>query len=112
MPSEKKQIEATIRNKVAAQYREKIRSYEERLNRLSAMFEKEQERRIKAELELEPLREKVEQYEDWINRLQEFVNMPDGTREREFKVYMDELKSREHLQEIEKMFRVFTSHLF
>ena len=77
----KKQIKAQVINEVQRSYQHKIESYEERIKRLSDMFQKEQnsnrELRLKCsklESTNTELSEKVSQYEEWIERMQDFCS--------------------------------------
>lgn len=108
MPSERKQIEATLRNKLAKQYSETIEYHKKRASEYWGKYvDSETHCRI-LQKENEELREKVEQYEDWIERLQEFVNMPEGTREKEIKLYIAEQKRKEMFEAEADFF----THLF
>lgn len=108
MASERKQIEATLRNKLARQYSETIEYHKKRASEYwNRYLEAEKKCRI-AEKKAEELQEKVEQYEDWIERLQEFVNMPEGTREKAIKTYIAEQKQKEMFEAEADLF----THLF
>lgn len=119
----KKQIKAQVINEVQCSYQRKIESYEERIKRLSDMFQNEQERNrelrskcSKLEESNTELTEKVSQYEEWIERMQDFCNLPENERQKAFTTYLDGIKSKteanEAISRLERMYSAFTSILF
>ena len=119
----KKQIKAQVINEVQRLYQRKIESYEERIKRLSDMFQNEQERNrelrskcSKLEENNTELTEKVTQYEEWIERMQDFCNLPENERQKAFTTYLDGIKSKtkanEAISNLERMYSAFTSILF
>jgi len=119
----KKQIKAQVINEVQRSYQRKIESYEERIKRLSDMFQNEQERNrelrskcSKLEESNTELTEKVSQYEEWIERMQDFCNLPENERQKAFTTYLDGIKSKteanEAISRLERMYSAFTSILF
>jgi len=103
MKQNKKQIEANLRNKLAAQYKEKteqLKSDKTVLNRLLNEMEK---RAIKAENECDELKEKVASLEDWNNRLLECMDMTDEDR----KAYVETLRAQSELKNaVDQMYSV------
>lgn len=103
MKQNKKQIEANLRNKLAAQYKEKteqLKSDKTVLNRLLNEMEK---RAIKAETECDELKEKVASLEDWNNRLLECMDMTDEDR----KAYVENLRAQTELKNaVDQMYSV------
>lgn len=85
MKQTKKEIEATLRNKLAKQYSEKMENYQERIDRLAKELHDERSKRLEAQRQAEELKEKVEQYEDWNRRLQEFMDMSEEDRQNAIK---------------------------
>lgn len=119
----KKQIKAQVINELQRSYQRKIDSYEERIKRLSDMFQNEQERNrelrskcSKLEENNTELTEKVSQYEEWIERMQDFCNLPEHDRQYAFKTYLSEIESKaeanEAISNLERMYSAFTSILF
>lgn len=119
----KKQIKAQVINEVQRSYQYKIESYEERIKRLSDMFQKEQNanrelrlRCSKLESTNTELSEKVSQYEEWIERMQDFCNLPENERQKAFATYLDGIKSKteanEAISNLERMYSAFASRLF
>lgn len=85
-----KEIEQTLRNKLAKQYTGEIERLKERISELHEKAEKEYRRRRELQEENEELKNKVEQYEDWVRRLHEFV----GMSESDFKTYIESEKTK------------------
>ena len=75
MKQNKKQIEANLRNKLAAQYKEKTEQLKSEKALLEKHYKEMWERARKAEIERDELKDKVAQYEDWNRRLMEFMDM-------------------------------------
>ena len=88
MKTNKKQIEAALRNKMAAQYTNKVADLNKEIDMLRKSNKEYRERAYKAEQEKLELQDKVNQYEDWNNRLQEFMDMSDEDRA----AYVENLK--------------------
>ena len=103
MKQTKKEIEATLRNKLAKQYSEKMENYQERINRLAKELHDERAKRLEAQRQAEELKEKVEQYEDWNRRLQEFMDMSEEDRQNAIK----ETKFNVELSNIFQTYRHF-----
>jgi hypothetical protein len=80
MKQNKKQIEANLRNKLAAQYKEKTEQLKIEKDVLKRLLNEMEKRAIKAENECDELKDKVAQYEDWNRRLQEFMDMDEKDR--------------------------------
>jgi Mg2+ and Co2+ transporter CorA len=119
----KKQVKAQVINEVQRSYQRKIESYDERIKRLSELYQKEQERNRELRMkcsELEEsntaLTEKVSQYEEWVERMQDFCNLPENERQKAFATYLDGIKSKteanEAISNLERMYSAFTSLLF
>ena len=93
MKPNKKQIEASLRNKMAAQYTNKVADLNKEIDMLRKSNKEYRERAYKAEQEKLELQDKVNQYEDWNNRLQEFMDMSDEDRT----AYVENLKKQKNL---------------
>lgn len=96
----KKEIEETLRNKIAKQYTSKMENYQERIDRLAKELYDERSKRMEYQSQVEELKEKVEQYEDWIHRLQEFCDLPEGEREKAIKAYQAENEYKTHMKQL------------
>ena len=95
MKQTKKQIEAALRNKMAAQYTNKVADLNKEIDMLRKSNKEYRERAYKAEQEKLELQDKVNQYEDWNNRLQEFMDMSDEDRA----AYVENLKKTKELND-------------
>ena len=95
MKQNKKQIEAALRNKMAAQYTNKVADLNKEIDMLRKFNKEYRERAYKAEQEKLELQDKVNQYEDWNNRLQEFMGMSDEDRA----AYVENLKKTKELND-------------
>ena len=95
MKTNKKQIEAALRNKMAAQYTNKVADLNKEIDMLRKSNKEYRERAYKAEQEKLELQDKVNQYEDWNNRLQEFMGMSDEDRA----AYVENLKKTKELND-------------
>ena len=95
MKQNKKQIEAALRNKMAAQYTNKVADLNKEIDMLRKSNKEYRERAYKAEQEKLELQDKVNQYEDWNNRLQEFMGMSDEDRA----AYVENLKKTKELND-------------
>ena len=95
MKPNKKQIEAALRNKMAAQYTNKVADLNKEIDMLRKSNKEYRERAYKAEQEKLELQDKVNQYEDWNNRLQEFMDMSDEDRA----AYVENLKKTKELND-------------
>lgn len=93
MKQNKKQIEANLRNKLAAQYKEKTEQLKNEKAVLEKRYNEMYERARKAEIERDELKDKVAQCEDWNRRLQEFMDMSEEDR----KAYVENLKKTDEL---------------
>lgn len=96
----KKQIEASLRNKLASQYKEKTEQLKSEKVVLEKRYNEMWKRARKAEIERDELKEKVTQYEDWNRRLQEFMDMSDDDRI----AYVENLKRTKELDDTIKRF--------
>jgi BMFP domain-containing protein YqiC len=94
MKATRKQIEANLRNKLAAQYREKSDKLAERVETLERKLNDMHKRAVTAENEKEKLEEKVAALEDWNNRLLECMDMTDEDR----KAYVETLRAQSELK--------------
>ena len=95
MKQTKKQIEAALRNKMAAQYTNKVADLNKEIDMLRKSNKEYRERAYKVEQEKLELQDKVNQYEDWNNRLQEFMGMSDEDRA----AYVENLKKTKELND-------------
>ena len=88
----RKEIEETIRNKMANKHNEYVEHQQKKYSELWDKWIEACRERDKYQEENEELKEKIQQYEDWIVRLQEFVDMPEDMRKAEIKKMRDEQK--------------------
>ena len=103
MKQNKKQIEAALRNKMAAQYTNKVADLNNEIDMLRKSNKEYRERAYKAEQEKLELQDKVNQYEDWNNRLQEFMGMSDEDRA----AYVENLKKTKELNDAIERFEFY-----
>lgn len=96
MKETRKQIVEQTRNEVVKQYRDKMKRFQERINKLTKDYDIEKQKRIECQERIDELQEKVNQYEDWIQRLQEFMEMPENQREE----YIAHIKEQENANKI------------
>lgn len=108
MKQTKKEIEATLRNKICKHYTSKIDSMQERLDKMAKELSEERKKRIEAQSKTSELEEKVTQYEDWIHRLQEFMDMNEDDR----KNALAEMKAKAEMGKLVDMCKHFMSPLF
>lgn len=103
MKQSKKQIEANLRNKLAAQYKEKTEQLKSEKALLEKRYKEMCERARKAEIERDELKEKVAALEDWNNRLLECMDMTDEDR----KAYVETLRAQAELKSaVDQMYSV------
>ena len=76
MPT-RKEIEETLRNKLAKSYKVKIDTLQEKVVYWSDKYFELLKRYQDLKETVGYLQEQIDQYEDWIHRLQEFCNIPD-----------------------------------
>ncbi len=95
MKQNKKQIEAALRNKMAAQYTNKVADLNKEIDMLRKSNKEYRERAYKAEQEKLEMQDKLNQYEDWNRRLQEFMGMSDEDRA----AYVENLKKTKELND-------------
>ena len=95
MKQNKKQIEAALRNKMAAQYTNKVADLNKEIDMLRKSNKQYRERAYKAEQEKLEMQDKLNQYEDWNRRLQEFMGMSDEDRA----AYVENLKKTKELND-------------
>jgi len=109
----RKEIEISIRQKLAHQYNEKVKHYSESADFWNKKYQEEVSKRIKLEHENEILKEQLTSQNDWIERMQEFVNMPDDMRRKEFeKMKQDQESSAKFRQFMDSPFIKMYQHLF
>ena len=95
MKQNKKQIEAALRNKMAAQYTNKVADLNKEIDMLRKSNKEYRECAYKAEQEKLEMQDKLNQYEDWNRRLQEFMGMSDEDRA----AYVENLKKTKELND-------------
>lgn len=86
----RKEIEETIRNKMANKHNEYVETQRRKYGELWDAYRRARKECDEYREENEELKEKVRQYEDWIGRLQEFMDMPEDMRKAEIKKMRDE----------------------
>lgn len=99
----RKAVEANLRNKLAAQYREKIETLKKEEATLAEKYKEMWERARQAETERDELKDKVAMYEDWNRRLQEFMDMNEDDR----KQYLTNLRNSNELDKLLEKFTFF-----
>ena len=103
MKLNKKQIEANLRNKLAAQYKEKSDKLTERVETLEKKLNEMHKRALAAETKNDQLKDKVAALEDWNNRLLECMDMTDDDR----KAYVENLRAQAELKSaVDQMYSV------
>lgn len=110
----RKEIEQTLRNKLANKQNEEREYQQKRYADLWERYTKACEERNKYKQENEELTDKLREYEDWIQRLQEFVDMPEDMRKAEIKKMQDDQKFSEYLagSPFFKMLGLYTGYPF
>jgi hypothetical protein len=110
----RKEIEQTLRNKLAHKQSEEREYQQKRYADLWEKYTKACEERNKYKQENEELKEKVRQYEDWIERLQEFMDMPEDMRKKEIEKMRAEQKFKTYLADSPffKLLGLYTGGLF
>ena len=79
----RKEIEQTLRNKMANKHHEYMETQQKKYGELWGRYQESCRECDKYKRENEELKEKIRQYEDWIERLQEFMDMPEDVRKSE-----------------------------
>ena len=100
----RKAVEANLRNKLAAQYKEKTEALKSEKAILEKRYKEMWERARKAEIERDELKDRVAMYEEWNRRLQEFMDMSEDDR----KQYVENLRKSKELDGLLKKFGFFT----
>lgn len=95
----RREIEETLRNKLANKHSEETERQRKRYSELWDKYTEACRERNKYKQENEELKEKVQQYEDWINRLQEFMDMPEDMRKKEIEKMQADQKIKTYLAE-------------
>jgi len=96
----KKQIEASLRNKLASQYKEKTEQLKSEKAALELKYNKLWRESCEIKRDRDELKEKVTQLEDWNRRLQEFMDMSEEERT----AYVENLKRTKELDDVIKRF--------
>lgn len=114
MKETRKQIEANLRNKMAAQYKAKTENLQKQIEALRVTNHDLMMRAHKAEQEKMEMQDRLQQLEDWNTRLQEFMDMSEEDR----KVYVENLRAKTELNDtlnnlgLVKMMKYFDSKLW
>lgn len=110
----RKEIEQTLRNRLANKYNEEREYQQKSYSELWDKYMTACNERNKYKKENEELTEKVQQYEDWIHRLEEFVDMPEDMRKAEIKKMQDDQKFKTYLADgpLFKMLGLYTGYPF
>lgn len=87
MKQTKKEIEATLRNRIANQYRERTTILENKIEMLADDYNKLNAKFVKVQNDLLEAQDKIRQYEEWIERMQDFCNMTEGDRKKAMMEY-------------------------
>jgi cell shape-determining protein MreC len=95
----RKEIEETLRNKMANKHNEYAEAQRKRYGELWDKYQEACRERNKYQQENEELKEKVQQYEDWIERLQEFMDMPEDMRKKEIEKMRADQKIKTYIAE-------------
>lgn len=93
----RKEIEETIRNKMANKHNEYVEHQQKKYSELWDAYCRARKECDKYQEENEQLKEKIQQYEDWINRLQEFMDMPEDMRKKEIEKMRADQKFKTYL---------------
>lgn len=114
MKETRKQIEANLRNKMAAQYKTKTENLQKQIEALQKTNHDLMMRAHKAEQEKMEMQDRLQQLEDWNTRLQEFMDMSEEDRQK----YIENLRAQTELNDtlnslgIVKMMKYFDSKLW
>ena len=103
----RKAVEANLRNKLAAQYKEKTESLQKEKAELEKKYNELWREACKLKEERNELQGKISVYEDWNRRLQEFMDMSEVDRQK----YVENLRTSEKLNKTLEHFE-YMSHLF
>jgi hypothetical protein len=95
----RREIEETLRNKLANKHSEETERQRKRYGELWDKYCEANRERNKYKQENEELKEKLQQYEDWIDRLQEFVDMPEDMRKKEIEKMRADQKIKTYIAE-------------
>lgn len=93
----RKEIEETLRNKLANKHNEYVAAQGKKYGELWDAYCRARKECDKYRQENEELKEKVQQYEDWIERLQEFMDMPEDVRKKEIEKMRADQKIKTYL---------------
>lgn len=102
----RKEIEETLRNKMANKHNEYAEAQRKRYCELWGKYQEACGERNKYKQENEELKEKVRQYEDWIERLEEFMDMPEDMRKKEIAKMQADQKIKTYIAE-SPLFKMF-----
>lgn len=110
----RKEIEETLRNKLANKHNEYVERQQKKYGELWDAYCRVRKECDKYQEENEQLKEKVQQYEDWIERLQEFVDMPEDMRKKEIEKMRADQKFKTYLADSPffKMLGLYTGYDF
>ena len=110
----RKEIEETIRNKMANKHNEYVETQRRKYGELWDAYCRALKECDKYREENEELKEKVQEYEDWIGRLQEFVDMPEDMRKKEIERMRADQKFKTYLAEspLFKMLGLYSGYDF
>ena len=105
----RKEIEETIRNKMANKHNEYVEVQRKKYAELWGIYQEACRECGKYQRENEELKEKIHQYEDWIERLQEFMDMPEDVRKGEIEKMRADQKFKTYLADSDffKMLSLF-----
>ena len=106
----RKEIEETIRNKMANKHNEYVSAQQKKYAELWGIYQEACRECGKYQKENEELKEKIHQYEDWIERLQEFMDMPEDVRKGEIEKMRADQKFKTYLADSDffKMLGLFS----
>lgn len=106
----RKEIEETIRNKMANKHNEYVEVQQKKYSVLWGRYQEACRECDKYRQENEELKEKIQQYEDWIERLQEFMDMPEDVRKGEIEKMRANQKFETYLADSDflKMLNLFS----
>ncbi len=107
MKQTKKEIEATLRNKIARQYKEKMDRMQERINTLATDYCELQKKYRDTREALSVAEDTIRQHEDWISRMQEYCNMSEEDREQAIKKERYNVELGNMLDKLEPYFSLF-----
>ena len=98
MNKTRKEIEITLRQKMAQEFNKKQAEWMKSNDKLRKSWNEATQRCIELEEKVTELEEKVKQYEDWNNRLMSFMDIPEENRAAAIKDFIAQQKANQKFQ--------------